>query len=622
MCNRSFHLEDRLPGEDSPGVDYGDCVTAVETRRGWILVVTNEDDEAGAGKYWLPLHMDGNLKFETAKAWNLSVPKIGGIVVGTSCCVCSSSAQDSLNECEAADSAFVPYQDRSCTDIVWLVAFIASGFAMFMIYVNAGVLGADTDYIVHGTDYTGAACENFVAWASLAPFVSSATVCIDSCDDTLTDNRMMIGYETEAYLYYCLPTSDNATFDLSTGLAEDISDLQTVSDIILGSAFIAFVMALTFTEIVGKFGVIILVGSSVLAVGAGFSASYALYNEAQATYETGDETTAQWMEIGAYVAGAGVFVVAVLLFFMRRQLVQAVRVFQTARDCVYDVKSLILFPVFPFLFGMGYFLVWIALAVYVASVTYTVQETVPTWMNVNPFWDDIQFLYSREWDSDAMLVDVIYMFFHLLWFTQFCVYFNYLTMAGVVGRWYFTKCDQSSGNKVGLESSTVLKSAIRSCRFHLGSVALGSFIIAVVQFIRWCFAYIKEQYLDEEANPAGACIGRCVSCCLWCFECCLDKLSQNAFAWQAVYGSSFCHGACSSASILFANLTRTVAMGWVQGVLLFAGQVFVSLATAAIGALLIAIYYEVNSNLLPTLIIFMVATLVGRLFFRAVRRRN
>eukprot|EP00959_Pyramimonas_sp_CCMP1952_P157441 3292448-Pyramimonas_sp.AAC.1 len=65
----------------------------------------------------------------------------------------------------------------------------------------------------------------------------------------------------------------------------------------------------------------------------------------------------------------------------------------------------------------------------------------------------------------------------------------------------------------------------RTLRFHMGSVALGAFIIAIVEFVRVVLHYMKakaEQTAKAVANGTAAnFVGRCfcyVECCL----CCLD----------------------------------------------------------------------------------------------------
>jgi len=92
-------------------------------------------------------------------------------------------------------------------------------------------------------------------------------------------------------------------------------------------------------------------------------------------------------------------------------------------------------------------------------------------------------------------------------------------------------------------------------RFHLGSIAFGSLIIAIVQFIRLVLAYLDRktkamqvgwQWLRagrgfsataaatvltgvfvpwQDKSKIWKVIFKCVACCLWCFEKCLKFIS-------------------------------------------------------------------------------------------------
>lgn len=55
----------------------------------------------------------------------------------------------------------------------------------------------------------------------------------------------------------------------------------------------------------------------------------------------------------------------------------------------------------------------------------------------------------------------------------------------------------------------VLRSLRRTLVFHLGSIALGSFVIAVIQFVRLVLEYIdkKTRKIQQEAK-VGALAGR------------------------------------------------------------------------------------------------------------------
>lgn len=79
---------------------------------------------------------------------------------------------------------------------------------------------------------------------------------------------------------------------------------------------------------------------------------------------------------------------------------------------------------------------------------------------------------------------VWYAFFNMLWTSAFIVAIGICTIAGSVGYWYFTP-NEEKGKK------NVVKPALRNCfRYHLGSLAFGSFILAVVQLIKWFLYYL------------------------------------------------------------------------------------------------------------------------------------
>lgn len=72
----------------------------------------------------------------------------------------------------------------------------------------------------------------------------------------------------------------------------------------------------------------------------------------------------------------------------------------------------------------------------------------------------------------------------LFWFSQFIVGCQHMVIAGAVITWFFSR------NKSQLESP-IYRSFFILVRYHLGTVAFGSFLIAVVQMIRVCLKVIE-----------------------------------------------------------------------------------------------------------------------------------
>jgi hypothetical protein len=110
---------------------------------------------------------------------------------------------------------------------------------------------------------------------------------------------------------------------------------------------------------------------------------------------------------------------------------------------------------------------------------------------------------SFDWDDSFQGAFAAHLF-HLFWNINFVIYFCYITTAGAVANWYFSRpadpndVNHDHGKKRGdgpdeLPTFAVQAAAKRSLRYHLGTIALGAMIIAIIQFIRAVVAYLEKQ---------------------------------------------------------------------------------------------------------------------------------
>lgn len=53
---------------------------------------------------------------------------------------------------------------------------------------------------------------------------------------------------------------------------------------------------------------------------------------------------------------------------------------------------------------------------------------------------------------------------------------------------------------------------------HMGSVAFGALILAIVEFIKLIFDYIHAKMNVAAKNSAAGFVLKCIGCCLGCFE--------------------------------------------------------------------------------------------------------
>ena len=92
--------------------------------------------------------------------------------------------------------------------------------------------------------------------------------------------------------------------------------------------------------------------------------------------------------------------------------------------------------------------------------------------------------------------------------------------------WYFNQ------GKDGVDSKgEVTTSFYRAFRYHLGSLAFGSLIVAIIQF-----AIAVLEYIKNKTDSAGAqkskiyrCVISCVECCLYCILKCVEFINKHAY---------------------------------------------------------------------------------------------
>eukprot|EP00043_Microstomoeca_roanoka_P009018 m.86177 g.86177 ORF g.86177 m.86177 type:complete len:643 (+) comp14455_c0_seq3:239-2167(+) len=160
-----------------------------------------------------------------------------------------------------------------------------------------------------------------------------------------------------------------------------------------------------------------------------------------------------------------------------------------------------------------------------------------------------------------------YHLFGLFWVSQFILACEELVVAGAVSTWFFTRKDE-------VLVSPFWGSVGRLIRYHLGSAAFGSLIIAFVKMIRFVFEYVNHK-LEANKGPIVDFLVKCFRCCLWCLEKFLRFINKNAYIEIAIYGYSFCTAARQAFKTLLNNAIRVAVLNLVSSFVLFVCKLFV-----------------------------------------------
>lgn len=148
-----------------------------------------------------------------------------------------------------------------------------------------------------------------------------------------------------------------------------------------------------------------------------------------------------------------------------------------------------------------------------------------------------------EWDSIGVKEDhqkwlLLVTSVSFLWIYYFLDGLRTMVICMGLASWYFER--DSTDGVVTLKERcccSVLCAIYESLRYHIGTVAFGSFIIAISKIPALIFEYIVHKFHLDDANTCCVCIVRCV---LWMWEKCVQFITEYAYINTAVYSKPFC----------------------------------------------------------------------------------
>jgi choline transporter-like protein 2/4/5 len=203
-----------------------------------------------------------------------------------------------------------------------------------------------------------------------------------------------------------------------------------------------------------------------------------------------------------------------------------------------------------------------------------------------------------------------FMLFGYFWTSEFIVAMGQIITAMCLCCYFFTRDKSRIGN------STVCWGTFLVVRYHMGTVAFGACVVAIVRLIRAYITYL-EKYAGGGDTRLKKMILRCLQCFMACIERCIKYINFNAYIQTCIYGTSFCTSAYNAFWLIFRNIARIAAVTGVTHFLAFIGKLAVVLGTAGSFYYTMDHYYAnmVSSLVLPTFLVALIAAAVAVMFF-------
>ncbi|KAH1020841.1 hypothetical protein HUJ04_010436 [Dendroctonus ponderosae] len=328
--------------------------------------------------------------------------------------------------------------------------------------------------------------------------------------------------------------------------------------------------------------------------------------------------------------------VLLVLIFLRSRIVLAIALIKEGSRAVSSVTSVLFFPVFPWILQGGIIAYAVIAGVYLASsgeplyqygnVTDECQTDSNHSITANTVCSPKNLPTSGSCSSVTCSFigiknDAYYSYlqginiFGFFWLAFFVSAFGQMTLAQVFAQWYWTR------PKRDLPFFALTAAIYRTIRYHLGTLAFGSLIIAICRMIR-----VMLEYVDKKLKKYDNAFTRAILCCLKCFFWCLEKflkfINKNAYIMCAIHGKNFCASAKDAFTLLLNNIVRVFVLDKVTDFLFFLSKLLVTFGVGAIAYVFFVTDYisfvdnsEIQYGLAPVVAIMIATYLIATLFF-------
>uniref|UniRef100_A0A8C3T3P0 Choline transporter-like protein n=1 Tax=Chelydra serpentina TaxID=8475 RepID=A0A8C3T3P0_CHESE len=321
-------------------------------------------------------------------------------------------------------------------------------------------------------------------------------------------------------------------------------------------------------------------GSDLTIYDIGFQTDFRVYLQLRQT----------WLAFMIILCIVEVFII-LMLIFLRNRIRIAIALLQEGSRAIGYIMSTLFYPIITFVLIAICISYWAVTAVFLSTSgepVYKVManqtlckyanltcdpETFNT-TNVTKLCVGAQCTFAF-YGGESFYHKYIFIFqlsnaFVFLWLVNFAIALGQCTLAGAFASYYW-----AFRKPADIPPCPLFSSFGRAIRYHTGSLAFGSLILAIVQLIRIILEYLDHK-LKGTQNSFTRFLLCCLKCCFWCLEKFIKFINRNAYIMIAIYGKNFCTSAKEAFFLLMRNVVRVAVLDKVTDFLLFLGKLLVA----------------------------------------------
>ncbi|GJQ82551.1 hypothetical protein Trydic_g13006 [Trypoxylus dichotomus] len=372
------------------------------------------------------------------------------------------------------------------------------------------------------------------------------------------------------------------------------------------------------------------------------SQNYIYYKDNPNAHEDANWLQAAFMKSGTWLGLLIAFsvilgILVLVVIFLRKRIVLAIALIKEGSKAVSACTSSLFFPILPWCMQLGVIAYVIAVAIYLSTVGHPSYEVrnydSENCIDCNPA--NVQngmscnletFGCSNKTSSvkcpavckfiqttDDAYVTYLHIFngVGLFWGVFFISALCEMILASTFATWYWTF------KKSNVPFFTVTTAALRTVRYHLGTLAFGSLIITICRIIRVILEYIDHK-LKKYDNPVTRAIMCCLKCFFWCLEKFLRFINRNAYIMCAIHGKNFCISAKNAFSLLMRNILRVFVLDKITDFIFFLSKMAIVIGvSASIYAIVVYVRTEeITYVFVPVIFVAICAYFICSAFFK------
>ena len=209
-----------------------------------------------------------------------------------------------------------------------------------------------------------------------------------------------------------------------------------------------------------------------------------------------------------------------------------------------------------------------------------------------------------------------FLIFGYFWLIAFILSCNEFVIVVSAASWYFSNKDIPDDDGIPGDAE-VWKGFWWIPRYHFGSLALGSLMIAIVWCIRAIFEYAATKLQDATGeNAFTKCLLTSIRCCLDCFDRFMRYLTRNAYIYLAISSENFCSSALNAFILVLKNSAKFAFVEGFSEMFMFIAKVCIAFISTITSLLIMNYTLEspVSSPILPGIIMLGVGLVVASIF--------